>query len=931
MVGRTVSHYQIVERLGAGGMGEVYKARDTHLDRFVAIKVLNPEKVPNPQRKARFVQEAKAASALNHPNIVHIYDIGNDAGVDFIAMEHVAGKALDQLISRKGMRLKETLRIAAQVADALARAHEAGIVHRDVKPSNLMVDEHGVVKVVDFGLAKLTETVQSSEDATTHAVLVKSDDGAIVGTVAYMSPEQAEGRPLDGRSDIFSFGAVLYEMVTGRRAFSGDSAVATLAAVIKDHPKPLGDVAPETPRDLEKLVSRCLQKEPDRRWQSMADLRVALGELREESESGDRHAAQSLGRGRGRWRWAALAVLPLVIAGAWVFWRYGTSPAPPKPILTSRDVIVLADFANSTGDPVFDRTLREWVSNQLENSNTLRTMSPGQMGAILAEMKRPPDAPVTAAVANEVCVRAGEKATLTGSIAALGSTYALVLKATNCQTGETLASQQAQASGKEQVLSALTEAVDGIREKLGESLPDIQRTLAQRVNLVGATTASLEAYQAFAMGLLQAGQGKYREAVPHYERAIELDPNLAIAYAQEAIAVQGQRSRSRELFRQAFERRMHASERERLWIEGRYFESEGNLDKARLVYEELVRLYPNFILGFNSIGNIYRDFGEFEKALPMDREVIRLAPDASLGYAQSLNTLIRLGRFEEARAVAGTPALGRLKSPEIRLMLLRLSYLEGDMAAVQAAIPDLEGTGFALQSLREQLTYAFALGKFRSADALHAKADETARRQNLGRAALDLKLQATAYKANAGLCPDVEATVTPELQRPGIAWGPGAAAALATCGDVAKAQRLADDMVKIGLSGQVWDSVQRPLIQARMLLSRRRPSDAIAVLETARAFERASPSVALARGEAFLRSGRPADAAVEFRKVVGLKANLLTSGYNAAQVGLARALAASGDSAGAKKAYEAFFDLWRAADAGIPLLLAAQKEHAALR
>jgi tetratricopeptide (TPR) repeat protein/tRNA A-37 threonylcarbamoyl transferase component Bud32 len=932
MVGRTVSHYHIVERLGAGGMGVVYKARDTHLDRFVAVKVLHPDKVSDPQRKARFVQEAKAASALNHPNIVHIYDISTDAGVDFIAMEYIAGKALDQLILRKGMRLNETLRIAVQVADAMARAHEAGIVHRDLKPSNLMVDEHGVVKVVDFGLAKLTETAETSGDARTRTVLVKTEEGAIVGTAAYMSPEQAEGRELDGRSDIFSFGAVLYEMVTGRRAFSGDTAAATLATVIKEHPKPVSEVAPETPRDLEKLITRCLQKQPDRRWQAMADLRVALGELREESESGVGRAALSPAQGRSRWPWVALAVLPLVIAGAWLLWRYGTREAPPKPILTSRDVIVLADFANSTGDPVFDGTLREALSNQIENSSMLRAMSPGQMRAILADMKRPPDTPITAAVADEICIRAREKATLAGSIAALGSTYALTLKATNCQTGETLASQLVEASGKEKVLGALAEAVNGIREKLGESLPNIQRTLTGLVAM-GGTTASLEAYQAFVMGMTQTRQGQYAAAIPHFDRAIQLDPNLAIAYMQEAIAygALGQGSRFRELCRKGFEHRMNASERERLWIEGRYYQAEGNLDKARPVFEELVRLYPNSLLGVNSIGNIYRQFGEFEKALPMYREVVRLAPEASLGYEQWLSSLIMLGRFEEAHGVAEMPTVKRLNSPNVRLALLRLSYLEGDLPAAQVAIHDLEGTGLAVESLRVQRAYAFAVGKFRSAEALQAKADEAARRQNLGRAALDLKLQGAAYKANAGLCSGVEATVTPELFKPDITSAPGAAAAFAICGDAAKAQRLADGVVKMGISGQLWDSVQLPLIRARIRLAQDKPAEAIAALEIGRAFERASPSMVLARGEAYLMSNKPAEAAAEFRRILDVKANLLTSDYNAGQVGLARALAASGDTAGAKKAYETFFDLWKSADPGIPLLLAAQKEYAAVR
>ncbi len=633
-----------------------------------------------------------------------------------------------------------------------------------------------------------------------------------------------------------------------------------------------------------------------------------------------------------RWRWVALAVVPLVIAGAWLLWRYGTRPSPPKPVLTNRDVIVLADFANSTGDPVWDGTLREWVSDQLDNSNTVRAMSLGQIQAILAEMRHPPGAPITAAVANHVCVRAGEKAALSGSIAALGSSYALTLKATNCQTGETLASQSAQASSKEKVMGALTEAVAGIREKLGESLSSIERGLEQRVGLVGAPTASPEAYQAFAMGMVQASLGKYAAAIPHFQRATELDPDLAIAYAQEGIAVGGEGSRARDLFRKAFERRMNASVRQRLWIEGRYYESEGDLDRPRQIYEELVRLYPNFVLGFNSIGNVLRQAGDYEKALPMYHEVIRLVPEASLGYAQVLNTLIRLDRFKEAHAVAEMPAVKRLNPPDVRLMLLRLSYLEGDLPAAQAAIQDLDGTGFAQESLRTQLAYTFTVGRFRSAEALQVSADQAARRQNVGRVALNLRLQATAYKAHAGLCRDVEAVVTPEIPRPDTAWGPGAAAALASCGDVTGARRLADGVAKIGVGGQVWASIQLPLIQARVSLALGKPADAIAALEAARPFERAWSSVVLARGDAFLMSNRPAEAAAEFRKIVGVRANLLlTSGYNAAQVGLARALAAAGDIAGAKLAYEAFFDLWKSADPGIPLFVAAQKEYAALR
>ena len=291
MIGKTVSQYQILDKLGEGGMGVVYKARDTHLDRTVAIKVLPPEKVSDPERKRRFVQEAKSASALNHPNIVTIYDIDQSGGVDFIAMECVAGKTLDELIPRKGMRLKEVLKNAVQIADALATAHAAGIVHRDLKPANVMVTYKGLVKVLDFGLAKLTEPVGSDETRTTETLEPHTEEGTIVGTVAYMSPEQAEGKKVDARSDIFSLGSVLYEMVTGQKAFQGTSKMSTLAAILHQEPKPASAIGQTIPADLEKLISRCLRKDPERRWQAMADLKVALQELKEDSDSGRLQAA----------------------------------------------------------------------------------------------------------------------------------------------------------------------------------------------------------------------------------------------------------------------------------------------------------------------------------------------------------------------------------------------------------------------------------------------------------------------------------------------------------------------------------------------------------------------------------------------------------------------------------------------------------------
>jgi serine/threonine protein kinase len=328
MIGDTLDHYRIESKLGEDGMGVVYKARDIHLDRSVAIKVLPVDKVADPGRKQRFVQEAKAASALNHPNIVTIYDIRSQDGTDFIVMEYIEGQTLDELIAPKGMRPAPVLKYAVQIADALAKTHGAGILHRDLKPSNVMVTGEGRIKILDFGLAKLVEPADSSPDASTLTARPLTEEGAVLGTVAYMSPEQAEGRKLDGRSDIFSFGSVLYEMVSGRKPFTGDSRLAMLTKILNEDPKSPGELATSVPPELEKIILRCLRKDPARRYQTMADLKVALEDVSQ--DSGLRKPA----RAASRWAWAAL--LPVLLVGgffAWQAWRTSenTEPVPPHP------------------------------------------------------------------------------------------------------------------------------------------------------------------------------------------------------------------------------------------------------------------------------------------------------------------------------------------------------------------------------------------------------------------------------------------------------------------------------------------------------------------------------------------------------------------------------------------------------------------------
>ena len=953
--GTKLGRYQVVALAGSGGMGEVYRARDTQLPRPVAIKVLPADLSSDPVRRSRFEREAHAISALQHPNICTLYDVGSQDGADFLVMEYLEGETLAARLLKGALSLDQTLRYGIEVADALDSAHRRGIVHRDLKPGNIFVTNHGEAKVLDFGLAKVGEEPVAAETPTVTAAEPKvlTTPGLAMGTVAYMSPEQARGEELDARTDVFSLGAVLYEMATGKLAFSGKTSAVVFKAILDETPPPPSHAKPSLPERLDEIISKALEKDRDLRYQSSADLRTDLKRLKRDSESGKTRAVSDGSESRRRSRrvlWIGAAVV-IMAAMAWRVWfmRYG-----PSVKLTDKDQIVLADFANSTGDPVFDDTLKTALTVALRQSPFLNVLPDSQVAKTLQQMTRPKGAKLTPDLAGEVCQRAGSKAYISGAIGSLGSEYVLGLKAVNCQNGDTLAQEQVTAVSKEKVLNALGDASSKLRAELGESLATVQRF---DIPLAQATTSSLDALKAFTLGRKANGEKGPPAALPYNQRAIELDPNFALAYAavgNNYISL-GEAARAAEYFTKAFQLQEHASEREKLIIAGDYYSNvTGEVEKGAQNYQQEIESYPREASGYMGLGTEYAAQGQYEKAVEEVRQALRLTPDRMSPYVNLANFALALQRYDETLQIIRDAQARKLDDAISHLALYAVAFIAADSAAMKeeeqwfARRPEYENYGLALAS--DTAGYA---GHVHKARELSKQAADSAVRADDKEVGAFYLANTAVLEAAYGNAAEARQTAAEALKLAPASLGPEVEAALAfaLAGDSARAGKLAKDLNQRYPLDTQMQSLWLPAIQAQLALDRKAPAAALNAVQAVSPVEFGNIIFTnnlsclyhvYVRGEAYLATGQGGPAALEFQKVLdhsGLVSNCWTGAL--AHLGVARAnvlelktsRGADADAARVRAlaAYKDFLTLWKDADPQVPILKQAKAEYAKLQ